>query len=185
MGEAARRIQTRYRHVHFRSRLEARWAVAFDAMDIQWEYEPEGFALKAGRYLPDFWLPELKRWVEIKGTWEIGDYDWDRLMEFGLSQSNEGNKFVLVCGSIPDPSPVIHARSYVVMPYPINVPGAYFNVADRTAYHCLNDEIQPLGPSDAEYGFFIHSLWAPSNNVSEGLKAARSARFEYGESGAT
>lgn len=61
-------IQTRYKGYHFRSRLEARWAVFFDALGIKWEYEKEGYDLGAdGWYLPDFWLPELKWWVEIKG----------------------------------------------------------------------------------------------------------------------
>lgn len=61
-------IQTRYKGYHFRSRLEARWAVFFDALGVQWEYEPEGFELPDGtRYLPDFWLPKEQLWVEIKG----------------------------------------------------------------------------------------------------------------------
>lgn len=61
-------IETRYKGYRFRSRLEARWAVFFDAMGLQWEYEPEGFDLgAAGWYLPDFYLTNLNMWVEIKG----------------------------------------------------------------------------------------------------------------------
>ncbi len=61
-------IETRYRGYRFRSRLEARWAVFFDALGIEWQYEPEGFELADGtRYLPDFWLPKQRTWVEIKG----------------------------------------------------------------------------------------------------------------------
>lgn len=60
-------IETAYKGYRFRSRLEARWAVFFDAMGIEWEYEKEGYDLgEAGRYLPDFWLPELRLWAEIK-----------------------------------------------------------------------------------------------------------------------
>jgi hypothetical protein len=60
-------IQTKYHGCHFRSRLEARWAVFYDALGIQWSYEHEGFDLGEGvRYLPDFWLPELETWIEIK-----------------------------------------------------------------------------------------------------------------------
>jgi hypothetical protein len=60
-------IETVYNGYRFRSRLEARWAVFFDAMGIKWEYEIEGFELGNGeRYLPDFWLPELACFVEIK-----------------------------------------------------------------------------------------------------------------------
>jgi hypothetical protein len=61
-------IQTEYGGCRFRSRIEARWAVFFDALNIKWEYEPEGFELGGGaRYLPDFHLPDTNTWVEIKG----------------------------------------------------------------------------------------------------------------------
>jgi hypothetical protein len=60
-------IQTNYKGYRFRSRLEARWAVFFDALGIEWEYEKEGYKLSDGSYyLPDFWLPNEKMWVEIK-----------------------------------------------------------------------------------------------------------------------
>ncbi len=61
-------IETTYKGYRFRSRLEARWAVFFDALGLKWEYEPEGFELGGGvRYLPDFRLPAMNCWVEIKG----------------------------------------------------------------------------------------------------------------------
>ena len=60
-------IETVYKGYRFRSRLEARWAVFFDALGVKWEYEKEGFDLgEAGWYLPDFWLPGLNLWFEIK-----------------------------------------------------------------------------------------------------------------------
>lgn len=59
-------IETTYAGVVFRSRLEARWAMFFDAFHLYWRYEYEGFELPSGRYVPDFWLPELQTWVEIK-----------------------------------------------------------------------------------------------------------------------
>ena len=49
-------IQTRYGGYKFRSRLEARWAVFFDALKIEYEYEPEGFDIDGKWYLPDFRL---------------------------------------------------------------------------------------------------------------------------------
>lgn len=71
-------IETIYKWYRFRSRLEARWAVFFDAMGIEWEYEPEGFALDDGtNYLPDFFLPNVKHLAfSGKCEWdeEIGDY---------------------------------------------------------------------------------------------------------------
>lgn len=59
-------IETQYKGYRFRSRLEARWAVFFDALGVAWEYEKEGFEMDGVRYLPDFHLPESLLWVEIK-----------------------------------------------------------------------------------------------------------------------
>ena len=56
-----RPIETQYRGYRFRSRLEARWAVFFDRCDVRYDYEPEGFELPSGRYLPDFYF----RWGEF------------------------------------------------------------------------------------------------------------------------
>lgn len=61
-------IETKYHGYSMRSRLEARYAILFDAMGFQWEYEHEGFRLKSGQYLPDFWLPDVKMWAEVKGN---------------------------------------------------------------------------------------------------------------------
>jgi len=61
-------IETIYHGYRFRSRLEARWAVLFDALGIKYEYEKEGFDLgKLGYYLPDFYLPATGWFVEVKG----------------------------------------------------------------------------------------------------------------------
>jgi hypothetical protein len=61
-------IETTYKGYRFRSRLEARWAVFFDALGVPWEYEKEGYDLgEAGWYLPDFWLPRQHYWFEVKG----------------------------------------------------------------------------------------------------------------------
>lgn len=60
-------IETRYAGCRFRSRTEARWAVAFDAFGFMWEYEPEGFVLPSGAYLPDFKIiSPVVEWIEIK-----------------------------------------------------------------------------------------------------------------------
>jgi len=61
-------IETEYNGYKFRSRLEARWAVFFDAAGIEYQYEPEGVETSDGdKYLPDFYLPELETYVEVKG----------------------------------------------------------------------------------------------------------------------
>lgn len=60
-------IETEYKGYRFRSRLEARWAVFFDAIKLEWDYEVEGFKLSNGeRYLPDFWFQSLGCFGEVK-----------------------------------------------------------------------------------------------------------------------
>lgn len=65
-------IQTVYKNYRFRSRTEARWAVALDAMEITWLYEDQGFDLDGLRYLPDFWLPQVRMFAEVKPHWPDG-----------------------------------------------------------------------------------------------------------------
>jgi len=49
-----------------RSVLEARWSVVLTALGVPWLYEAKCWNLSSGRYLPDFWLPRERVWVEIK-----------------------------------------------------------------------------------------------------------------------
>jgi len=61
-------LETHYHNHYFRSRTEARWAVFLDSLDVKWNYETEAFDLDDGDfYLPDFWLPDLNTFLEIKG----------------------------------------------------------------------------------------------------------------------
>lgn len=74
-----RAIETRYAGHLFRSRLEARWAVFFDALSIEWQYEPQGFVIhdmgdEQRPYLPDFFLPRQRIWVEVKGAAERAEF---------------------------------------------------------------------------------------------------------------
>ncbi len=61
-----RPIQTLYNDYRFRSRLEARWAVFFDSAGLKYRYEPEGFHLPRGNYLPDFYVEDWQQYVEVK-----------------------------------------------------------------------------------------------------------------------
>ena len=58
---------TTYNGITFRSRLEARWAVYFDAIGITYEYEMERYDFTPDMsYLPDFYLREVNMWAEVK-----------------------------------------------------------------------------------------------------------------------
>jgi len=62
-------IPTKYGGVDFRSRLEADWAAHLDRLSIDWQYEVEGYQLSDGSwYLPDFYLPDIQVWLEVKGA---------------------------------------------------------------------------------------------------------------------
>jgi len=69
-------IETTYRGVRFRSRLEARWACCFDALGIEWVYEHEGYETPYGRYLPDFWLPQVSVDGATGVLFEVKPSDW-------------------------------------------------------------------------------------------------------------
>jgi hypothetical protein len=139
-------IQTTYGGYRFRSRLEARWAIFFDHVGITWKYEPQGFMVgqrweswdeedksspstrdERIPYLPDFYLPNLDLWIEVKGDdatvdWPLlgaavdgsGDHlpckhvvdtDYGYEGPFGsiTSMDREGAPALLVLGDIPDP----------------------------------------------------------------------------------
>lgn len=70
-------IETRFNGTRYRSRLEARYAVFFEILGLEYHYELEKFSTEVGRYIPDFWMPTLGDWsdmapegafVEVKGV---------------------------------------------------------------------------------------------------------------------
>lgn len=107
MEAAIKPIETVYKGYRFRSRLEARWAVFFDTIHAQWEYEPEGFMLEDGNmYLPDFLVHNVRGmgakdkrqgddiYVEIKGV--LDNYDLHKIELFS------NHKPIIIFGQIPD-----------------------------------------------------------------------------------
>ncbi|MFI9465708.1 hypothetical protein [Streptomyces xiamenensis] len=61
-------IETHYGGVDFRFQAGADWASTLDDLGVAWEYEPQAITLPSGAvYIPDFWLPELGTWIEVKG----------------------------------------------------------------------------------------------------------------------
>lgn len=92
-------IDTRYNGFYFRSRLEARWAVFFDALGLEYQYEPEGFDIDGDWYLPDFFLPHFNAWIEIKPT--IESFDFKLKSKMATISSHFQQPFLAIAGQ-PD-----------------------------------------------------------------------------------
>lgn len=157
-------IETVYKGYRFRSRLEARWAVFFDALGVKWEYEPEGFEIEDGaRYLPDFRLATNHgpRWVEIKGTWPT-DVELGKLC--ALHESKSDVSFGLMLVGAPGEQQMARCRNFGGM-------------------HQVDWDKCPAHPG--VMGFYLEPPGGVHYSiVEEAVLAARSARFEFGESGA-
>jgi hypothetical protein len=135
-------LETRYAGYRFRSRIEARWAVFFTRLGLDWEYEQQGYLvgrptqseplpssswvdpISAGSgargyvrpehrtkpYLPDFYLPKLALYVEVKpaAADQIDPDGVRRWEDFAGMVATEWDygQAALFCGPIPDPDRV-------------------------------------------------------------------------------
>ncbi len=93
-------LPTFYSDCWFKSRLEARWAVFFDALNIGWEYEAEGYDTgPLGWYLPDFWLPDYDLYIEVKPQNHLTDEEF-AITVVKVNQLRNGDQnALLICGS--------------------------------------------------------------------------------------
>lgn len=224
-------IETRYAGCHFRSRLEARWAVFFDHLGIRWEYEPQGFdcywrlALEDATfpYLPDFWLPDKNMWVEVKGA--LTNDECVRLLNAAahLCRSCDGGGGVgmLVLGPVPNPEwdvapTALHFHKGDLLGYAWTgqpaecagygrgIPFARDVGGREGSVHEVGLDVQDvtmalLGGSSyleragllGEARTYLGRPWDKTQQRrmpprwKAAIAAARSARFEHGQSGAT
>lgn len=156
-------IETVYNGYRFRSRLEARWAVFFDAMGIKWQYEAEGYDLgDLGWYLPDFWLPDHKWHAEVKPG-EFSEVEFAKAYGIG--------KTVILDG-MPENRPYFLARD------DDNDYGYQWYYYDN--YPFPNN-------GDSYYGtdFFYHGFCNFDDyyrtEIDYAVRCAKSARFEHGD----
>jgi len=163
-------IETVYKGYRFRSRLEARWAVFFDALGIEWEYEPEGYILKGGLcYLPDFWLPQVDLFAEVKPV-ELTE---DELEKVNLLAIESGFGVLKLVGT-PENKPYL-----AVHPTRSGVEDCAYCL---TMYHNYPVEESRFYCMPGDYGKGGDAYWPDTEFAAE---KARSARFEYGEEGAS
>lgn len=205
-------IETRYAGCRFRSRLEARWAVFFDTLGIEWLYESEGWDVSGNfegwthrepmLYLPDFYLPGEGLWVEVKGRltteelWRIchaacflpADPDGTP-----YSDARRNCDRLVLLGEIPRAD----GR------WPLH-PTFHFHKGDISISYRRFEELGTASiPTDwdpiwcdapdwmAPVKLTLHELTTPMVmrqhdtpwHVAAAYTAARSARFEHGESG--
>lgn len=59
--------RTEYCGIIFRSTWEARVAKALDLQGVEWEYEKHRIDLGSCTYIPDFYIPTTKMYIEVKG----------------------------------------------------------------------------------------------------------------------
>ena len=66
--------------IYFFSRWEANYARLLNYLSVQWIHQPKTFQLKSQKYTPDFYLPEVDTYVEIKNY--LFDYSKNRDQQF-------------------------------------------------------------------------------------------------------
>ena len=174
MSKNIKPIETQYNGFRFRSRLEARWAIFFDVIGLKYEYEMEGYDMEGTRYLPDFYIPSLDRWFEIKAK-PLSDYEMKKCEEFCFRKDNANIKFSVLIGS-PE---IVKINDFVgILEYVWEWPSQTYPENYRL--------LAPDGLVENEYySRFVKGLWVVPNTTNELLMnaeiAAKQARFEFGE----
>ncbi len=164
-------IETMFHGYRMRSRLEARWGVYFDACGIEWEYEKEGYDLsrspipessQLGFYLPDFWLPQVKMWAEVKPD----QFDQIEVIKCDALAKLTGYPCLMLDG-LPQPKPY-WARDQV---------NDFGGESDYIIDSSYLEEHRFYGNTCLAAGEPI-----PKNQeILRACDAARSARFEFGD----
>lgn len=191
-------IPTTYRGCRFRSRLEARWAVFFDHIGIDWQYEPQGYNIAGRAYLPDFLL-ECGTWVEVKGSEDALDKPLMRAAAKQLPQmpaSKEHGPQLMILGPLPLAAPFEKfvegdygwlALDAISEPIPAEYRDEFpdaiaytrhgFAVFEKNRRPWYLDGDEGTGP------WLRPTLDPYGYGVPEAYAAANSARFEHGERG--
>lgn len=174
-------IETYWRGYRFRSRLEARWAVVFESLRLDWAYEEEGFDLGDGTfYLPDFTIRGMEGrgpselYVEVKG--HMTEDDMAKVRRFAESYP------VYIVGDIPkiegQGSQWFEAMEDACYewPYPYNfetVDGDLFGAF--LGINGVTGKAELFG-DDSNYLIEAHP-WV----MNAAFTAGKQARFEHGE----
>lgn len=104
------------RYTRFRSQLEIAFALQLEAHSVRWFYEPERLC----RYLVDFYLPEARSWVEVKGRLSTRDHVLLREVAAFLAAERKQRLFMYTARqayiiSDGDFSPLTHADFWQII----------------------------------------------------------------------
>lgn len=181
-------IETVYNGYRFRSRLEARWAVFFDAIGVPYEYEPEGFRKDNIYYLPDFRLKcygtrgecneeSFDLYVEVKG--EMKESDRKKINAFSYEYDNEKSLSILVVGNIPNVNSDEDVTDSMV--FECYGDNGFFN------YQTIDGDYFGCYPSFYKNKFFLmgddcnYMFCEDFEILTRAYIIARQTRFEHGE----
>jgi len=196
-------IETNYMGCRFRSRLEARWAVFFDALGWSWEYEKEGYTIGYEEEKSILWLPDFEIitpsgqhfYVEVKGDPDFfADGKWLERFDFhggppGFPDCGWSDKYdktskpLLLLGDIPRFS-ADNVAFYA--PVIIHHEGVHGILGELTASGVYTEPELYWDNIQGGYGvkdFQILSDYqqTPDPAVNHALRSASGARFEHGE----
>lgn len=157
-------IETNYKGYRMRSRLEARWAIFFDNLNMKWWYEPEGFSFNGERYLPDFYLPDFDGGTFAEVKFEATPKEIDLCRQV----SNLTGKIFLICEGVPGPQSL--------------------------KYFYPDEDWTRQGYPKFDHGYEENRMWDSGGDTlsesdieasiceyTKAVKAARAARFEHNE----
>jgi hypothetical protein len=193
--------------------------VFFDHLGVEWQYEPQGFVwdsnsqiadsdnaywnneqlkIKGGMYLPDFWLPSIETWVEVKGA-KCTKEETRTHFEFALVS---GQRHMTAVGDIP------HGTNYG--PWSDDMilnggcdfnyqwcvclwcgkPGIEFEgrggrvCGQQTSDDASEWELKARAGCDISKPYTDKGFTSKNQKILNAYEAARSARFEHGQAGA-
>jgi len=93
-------VPVRWGKHRFRSRAEARWAVFFDGIGVEFQYEPEQFELSIGVcYTPDFYLCKQNIYVEVKHRGLVAPSQDEQLKAMSLA-IDTGTAVLMLFGDV-------------------------------------------------------------------------------------
>lgn len=176
-------IDTHYNGYKFRSRLEARWAVFFDTLGIKYEYEKEGYNLAGIYYLPDFWLPKQKCWVEVKGQ-PLNEKEIIKCTKLAEACKCD----VYIHGAVPHievGGGFTFENEFRAFKWS-ETSGVWDDEADHIWSGCINDatyEITFSGKRHCDCRDHNGMCGFDEPSVCLAYRKARTARFEHGENG--